>query len=359
MGDKIIPLNIKNSDDEFGHYFLTLVKKFQTNSPLNLSAKILPAELIDYPGLFLTTSGTSGKQKVVAHSWDNMKNRCLSKKAPASPTASFLSPQHAAGLEFFFTHYLHQVDCTMYDPAISAREALDYLQSQKTEALSLTPSTFLRFQQYPKLSAWLKENIKSISFGGEAVFNSVLTIIKKDFSHVECRSVLGSTETWSVSTEAGENLNWHKVIDQNVDVLSGSPKLLIRTPYLCDYMIEDDIVKKIEKDYWFTNDEVEWNDKGEFRIVGTYNLKYRGHRIFPADWESLLEKKFSLDWVQIIMMDDVNNQIRLEGVIPVGQEDLLPAIKKECLSQHWPIFHWSAGEFRQTERGKKMRFLWK
>jgi acyl-CoA synthetase (AMP-forming)/AMP-acid ligase II len=344
--------NLSSCAEEWAAYLLALSKAMEEGRFFSgLDFKSL-GDLNQYQnpsGLLLSTSGTRGERTCVLHSWERITERLQAYEVMDYSTASFYSMTHAAGIELFLGYYTKNGELGVYAPELAPRRALELLSSQQAQALCLTPSTFLRFIGYPRLAEWIQTNVKIISFGGETVSDSLKISLQNNYSHIKCLSGFGTTETWSIKTKTGKDLGWHIPSDEKVVINHEDSRLQVRTPYLFTHRLVGDKFEPIENQAWETGDEIEWQD-GQFRIIRSLHLKYHGLKIYPHEWEQQLEKQFQLPWVQI-----VESQNELLGVLPKGQEDLIPLIKLECTSHQWPVVNWICEqEMRTSERGKKV-----
>jgi len=344
--------NLSTLNEEWAQYLLTFISAFKEQRFFNALEWHSQDNLYqnEVRGLLLTSSGSRGQKTHVLHGWDRITKRAQSAELSGVSSACFYSLFHAAGIECFLNHYLKDQDLGVYEPSVAPIKALEYLSAQRAQALYLTPSTFLRFTSYPRLADWIQKNISFISFGGENVSASLLQILHTKYAHIKCRSVFGTTETMSLRTKTGKDINWHLPIDLDIQINPDSRKLIISTPYLFTHQLLDGRFIPQNNQPWDTGDEIEW-DKGEFRIIRSLHLKYHGIKIFPEDWEKYLMHHFQLPWIQVLLESD---EI-LCGFLPLESENLIPEIKEVCTKKGWPVMKWSTAAYLKTsERGKKV-----
>ena len=325
---------------------LTLVNCFDSQGTIGLfEAENLVNEAIvlrsPKQGMVISTSGSQGERRWIFHPWSNLIQRLQSLPPPKWNNAIFLSLAHAAGIENFFRHYMSDKDVGVYSPACSPLDAFKALEAQKAEALSTTPSTFLRFISYPRLKSWLLQNLKLISLGGEEISDELMKILAQEFSHIEIQSVFGTTETWSVVTKKGDNLQCHIPNDTSVQINSNEGKLVISTPYLFTHFWNGvEFVLQTEK-IWSTGDGVIEINNQQFKIEKNIFKKYHGLKIYPQEWEKYLKQSFSLPWMQILEKENQENQdYSFIGVVPISSADQLVKIKSLVKEKNWPIFKW-------------------
>jgi hypothetical protein len=248
---------------------------------------------------------------------------------------------HAAGIENFFRYYINDTEVGVYPPSCSPLDAFKALEAQKAEAISTTPSTFLRFISYPRLKSWLIKNLKLISLGGEEISDELMKILVQEFSHIEVKSVFGTTETWSVVTDTGNNLQYHIPNDASVQMTSHEGKLVVLTPYLFTHFWNGvEFVVQTQK-IWSTGDEIIDRNNQQFRIEKNIFKKYHGLKIYPQEWEKFLKQTFPLPWVQLLEKENREGQDHsFIGVLPITSAALLPEIQNLVKEKNWPVFKW-------------------
>jgi hypothetical protein len=344
--------NLSNQREMWAQYILTLVNALEKRSFFNALERHSQVHLNkdQVQGLLLSSSGSRGQRTYVLHDWERIIQRSREGDLPDVPSASFYSLFHAAGIECFLTHYFKDHNLGIYDPSVAPLKALEFLCAQNSQALFLTPSTFLRFISYPRLAEWIQKNISFISFGGENVSSALNEILRTKYAHINCRSVFGTSETMSIKTKTGKDLNWHIPVDPDIQINTDSTKMIISTPYLFTHHLVDGQFIAQKNQPWETGDEIEW-DKGEFRIIRSRHLKYHGLKIFPEEWEKFLISQFQLPWIQILLESDEV----LCGIIPMEFQNLIPEIRDVCTKNSWPVMKWSVAPYLKTsERGKKV-----
>ena len=335
----LVTTNVANS-------LLTLVNCFESQGTIALfEAENLVNEAIilrsPKQGIVISTSGSRGERRWIFHTWSNLIKRIQSLPPPKWNNAIFLSLAHAAGIENFFRHYIGDKDVGVYSPACSPLDAFKVLEAQKAEAISTTPSTFLRFISYPRLKSWLIQNLKLICLGGEEISDELMKILAKEFSHIEIQSVFGTTETWSVSTKTGNNLQYHIPNDASVEMTSQAGKLVISSPYLfTHYWNGEEFVFQSER-IWSTGDRVIEISHHQFRIEKNIFKKYHGLKVYPQEWEKFLKHTFSLPWMQVLEKENRDDQNpSFIGVLPITSAALLPEIQNLVKEKNWPILKW-------------------
>lgn len=310
-------------------------------------------------GLILSTSGTKGERKWVFHPWENLRNRITSLHRPNHSSAIFLSLEHAAGIESLFRYYLGNVDCGVYPPSCSVDFAFKSLEAQKPSCLSTTPSTFLRFISYPLLKRWLIENLKEINFGGEVIPEELVQILKRDFSNTVCRSIFGSTETWSVQTINDESMQFHKINDSFVKRVNKNGELVLKTNFLFTHYFDGEKLVEHQNSEWATGDEIEVNDSDDFRIIKNNHKKFHGVKIFPEEWENFLKRNYRLEWVHLSEVSSSGTAPFFMAILPNVAEKMKVEIQEEFRIRNWPVVKWSfQNEPPTTFRGKLSTSQW-
>jgi len=343
---------------------LTLVKNFENRGLVILGemkseeqAKVRINLVLS--GMLLSSSGTEGKRAWVLHPWENLINRIKSKKIPKHRCMIFLSLDHAAAVEGFFSHYLNDVDCGVFSPSLSVIEVLSHLKFHNPKSISTTPSSLLRFISYPEVRQWIKNNLEELTLGGESIPINLQKILKDEFGHIQLNSVFGTTETWSISTIPGEGINWHKLTDENVSIEIRENELYVNGPYLFSHHWDGEKFTARKEGHWRTGDKVDCKETNHFRLIDRSFLKYRGLKIFPHEWEDLLKAEFNLEWAQATPVYELDNLLYFSMNLPQSVSSKVADLRKLARDNSWSILNWNFLEGPViTARGKQDHSGW-
>jgi len=237
------------------------------------------------PGLVLTSSGSSGKPKVVVHDG----RRFLAKYGPDGKrlrTLAYLMFDHVGGLNTLF--YTLAAGGTLIVPR-SRRPSvvMEEVSRYGVELLPVTP-TFLNMALvdggYEGLDM---SSLRCISYGTEPMPPSVLDRLGKAFPGVRLKQTYGLSETGILSTRSESDASLRMRLDpRQYKVVDGTLRLRTRTSML-GYLNAPSPFDR--QGYFDTQDRVTV-EGGYVRVLGkdSDTINVGGLKVSPVEVESVL-----------------------------------------------------------------------
>ncbi len=314
---------------------ITLEKAISFLSCLESNNSILIEGKEDYKDYFLsnpekglllmTTSGTTGVPKLVAHDKNRFIER-VKKSKKRFKTCLFMPWYHIGGLHTLL--YIYYSGGTCYIPeSYEVSYFLDFVEKNEIEVLAITPSYLNLMLLNPKFPKKLR-SVKIITCGSEPFVESNVEILRKKTPWVDIKQKFGSTETGVLeSRTCNDNPEW---IQPNPD---GNWKikdnmLYIKSDISCKWVIENG-VKTITGNYYCTGDYVEIRFDGYIKILGrkSKTINVGGRNVFPQEVRSAI---LSIDYIKDA--DVYGSKNRLLGEVIEVDISLNP-VKKELYTK--------------------------
>lgn len=231
--------------------------------------------------IYLFTSGTTGKPKKIAHTFDSLtrfvKN---SSKLSQSVWGFAYNPTHIAGLQVFFQAFLNKN--TIVNLFQDTRDSIySKLKDHSVTHISATP-TFYRLLIDNLCNVNFSE-VQRVTLGGEKSSQKLYSSINKLFPNAVINNIYASTEVGSLFVSHGENFKIPEAVYN---------KVIVDNNELCLHksLFNNDIVEK--EDYFRTGDLIEWVNKEnrEFRFVARKSsfINVGGYNVNPEEIEDEL-----------------------------------------------------------------------
>lgn len=244
----------------------------------------------------LLTSGTTGKPKVVCHTWET-----LSRPVRLSPTYEatvwFSSyPLHLyAGLQVLLQTFLNAATLVLPKTLQPAEAARTLLASGAAYATG-TPTFWRQLLFFGPQEWWKKTRLKQLTLGGEAVDQGLLDRLKAVFPNVRIVHIFASSELgrcFSVADEkSGFPAAWlEQSPDKDVELDVRDSELYVRS---LNRMMGYDRLSSTgagpDAEGWFpTGDMVEIRN-GRVYFLGRKDvtLNVGGHKVYPGEIEAFV-----------------------------------------------------------------------
>jgi acyl-coenzyme A synthetase/AMP-(fatty) acid ligase len=249
-------------------------------------------------GVILFSSGSTNKPKAMLHDLDQLMNHYQQKKMKTGRILVFLMFDHIGGL-----NTLLNAMASCYALVIpfdrSPETVCRLIESHQVDILPTSP-TFLNLivmsEAYQRYSL---ASLKLITYGTEAMPESVLKKITQILPKVKLLQTFGTSETGIAHTKslAYDSLHMKITNDGNHEykVVNGELWLKSKTQILGYLNVEDD---SFTPDGWFkTGDMVEESSDGFLKIIGRTKevINVGGLKVLPVEIESVLLEMESID----------------------------------------------------------------
>jgi acyl-coenzyme A synthetase/AMP-(fatty) acid ligase len=241
-------------------------------------------------GLILFSSGSTGKPKAMIHNFDNLVDHYKGKKEKKINMLVFLMFDHIGGLNTLLN--ILSFGATAIIPKNrNADEVCKIIQNYKIRVLPSSP-TFLNLilmnKSYEKYDL---SSIRMITYGTEAMPDSLLIRLKQVFPKVRFLQTFGTSETGIANTNSKSSDSTYMKIDDpalEYKIVNGELWLKSKTQIM-GYLNAP--MDSFTDDGWFkTGDLVEVTDDGYIRIIGRSKeiINVGGEKVVPAEVESVI-----------------------------------------------------------------------
>ena len=233
--------------------------------------------------LGLYTSGTTGRPKVVFHSYDSLsRNLRMGDKHRNDVWAFCYNPTHIAGIQVFLQAFVN-LNTIVYVFDVDHTEVPNLLEKYRVTHISATP-TFYR----SILVTMTKpiETVKRVTFGGEKFDPTILASIQRCFPRAKIINTYASTEAGTVLVSNGELFEVEDRL-KNLIRVAEDGELLIHKP-----LIGQSVELKLEGDWYHTGDLVETTSDGKLRFIGRKSemINVGGYKVNPNEVEEERKK---------------------------------------------------------------------
>jgi len=241
-------------------------------------------------GLVLFSSGSTGKPKAMIQNLDNLIDSYQDKRQKNMNMLVFLMFDHIGGLNTLFNTL--SIGATLILPENRDAEYIcSLLEKYKIRVLPSSP-TFLNLilisESYKKFDL---KSLRMITYGTEAMPDSLLKRLKKTFPRVKFLQTFGTSETGIASTSSkNSESTFMKIDDPNLEYKIVNDELWLKSKtQILGYLNAS--MDSFTDDGWFkTGDLVEVIEDGYLKIIGRNKevINVGGEKVLPAEVESVV-----------------------------------------------------------------------
>lgn len=294
-------------------------------------------------GLILFSSGSTGKPKAMVHNLENLLSNYIDKKGKEMNFLVFLMFDHIGGLNTLFNCLSMGVIITIPQN----RNPNDIARLIEKHRINILPSspTFLNLMCISNVfDVFDLSSIKMITYGTEAMPESLLLKLKDKLPRVKFLQTFGTSETGIMKTSSMSSSSTFLKFDdpnQEYKIVNGELWLRSKTQVL-GYINHSN--ESFTEDGWFmTGDLVEQTEDGFIKIIGRSKelINVGGEKVLPAEVESVI---MELDFIQDCIVKSEQNSITgqmvcadivLKDGFDFKKEKL--KIKKHCIQKLDPF----------------------
>lgn len=241
-------------------------------------------------GLILFSSGSTGKPKAMIHNFDNLVEHYKDKKEKSINMILFLMFDHIGGLNTLLN--ILSMGATMIIPENrNADDVCKLLQDYKIMVLPSSP-TFLNLILMNKSNEkYDLSNLRMITYGTEAMPESLLNRLKLAFPKVKFLQTFGTSETGIANTlSKSSNSTFMKIDDPELEYKIVDNELWLKSKtQIIGYLNAS--MDSFTEDGWFkTGDLVETTYDGYIKIIGRNKevINVGGEKVLPNEVESVV-----------------------------------------------------------------------
>jgi acyl-coenzyme A synthetase/AMP-(fatty) acid ligase len=287
-------------------------------------------------GLILFSSGSTGKPKAMIHNFDNLVEYYKDKKEKSFNMILFLMFDHIGGLNTLLN--ILSMGATMIIPENrNADDVCKLLQDYKIMVLPSSP-TFLNLILMSKANEkYDLSNLRMITYGTEAMPESLLNRLKEAFPRVKFLQTFGTSETGIANTSSkSSNSTFMKIDDPELEYKIVDNELWLKSKtQVIGYL--NSSMDSFTEDGWFkTGDLVETTEDGYIKIIGRNKevINVGGEKVLPNEVESIV---LEIPEIEDCMVYGESNMITGQTVVcdvvlknELTQNEIKKIVRKFC-----------------------------
>ena len=240
----------------------------------------------NHAGLVLFSSGSTGKPKAMVHDLDTLISSFEAKKPRKLNMLLFLLFDHIGGINTLL-NILATLSTAIIPRQRNSDEICALIEKYKISVLPSNP-TFLNLMlmsnAYKKYDL---SSLKMITYGTEAMSESLLARLKATFKKVKFLQTFGTSETGILNTSSkSSNSTYIKLNDAEYKIVNGELWIKSKTQIL-GYLNAD---MSAFEDGWFKTGDLVLRDGEYLKIVGRVKelINIGGKKALPSEIESVI-----------------------------------------------------------------------
>lgn len=289
----------------------------------------------NHAGLVLFSSGSTGKPKAMVHDLDTLISSFEVKKPRKLNMLLFLLFDHIGGINTLL-NILATLSTAIIPRERNSDEICALIEKYKISVLPSNP-TFLNLilmsNAYKKYDL---SSLKMITYGTEAMSESLLARLKATFKKVKFLQTFGTSETGILNTSSkSSGSTYIKLNDAEYKIVNGELWIKSKTQIL-GYLNAD---MSAFKDGWFKTGDLVLRDAEYLKIVGRSKelINIGGKKALPSEIESvIMELENIADCVVYAEKNAITGQsVSCDVVLKntMAKDELKKLIRSTCASK--------------------------
>jgi acyl-coenzyme A synthetase/AMP-(fatty) acid ligase len=237
----------------------------------------------------LTTSGTTGRPKLVSHTLETLSRTTKTSPASTACWGLLYDIVRFAGLQVFLQALLGGGSLILPNPSKPLADQLSLLARRGCDSLSATPTMWRRIVMTRESEAL---RLKRITLGGEIADERILAVLSRVYPSAAIRHIYASTDAgvgFSVTDgRPGFPASFLKAPPPGIDVQVRDGRLFLRPHIRGQRYLSQDSLEGADG-FIDTGDVVEYSGD-RFLFVGRANgtINVGGNKVFPEEVEAVL-----------------------------------------------------------------------
>ena len=243
-----------------------------------------------HAGLVLFSSGSTGKPKAMVHDLDTLISSFEAKKPRKLNMLLFLLFDHIGGINTLL-NILATLSTAIIPRERNSDEICALIEKYKISVLPSNP-TFLNLilmsNAYKKYDL---SSLKMITYGTEAMSESLLARLKATFKKVKFLQTFGTSETGILNTSSKSSSSTYiKLNDAEYKTINGELWIKSKTQILGYLNADMSAFKASFEDGWFKTGDLVLRDAEYLKIVGRVKelINIGGKKALPSEIESVI-----------------------------------------------------------------------
>ena len=292
-----------------------------------------------HAGLVLFSSGSTGKPKAMVHDLDTLISSFEAKKPRKLNMLLFLLFDHIGGINTLL-NILATLSTAIIPRERNSDEICALIEKYKISVLPSNP-TFLNLilmsNAYKKYDL---SSLKMITYGTEAMSESLLARLKATFKKVKFLQTFGTSETGILNTSSkSSGSTYIKLNDAEYKIVNGELWIKSKTQILGYLNADMSAFKASFEDGWFKTGDLVLRDAEYLKIVGRVKelINIGGKKALPSEIESvIMELENIADCVVYAEKNAITGQsVSCDVVLKsdMSKDELKKLIRSTCASK--------------------------
>ncbi|MCI7463630.1 MAG: fatty acid--CoA ligase family protein [Campylobacter sp.] len=289
----------------------------------------------NHAGLVLFSSGSTGKPKAMVHDLDTLISIFETKKPRKINMLLFLLFDHIGGINTLL-NILTTLSTAIIPKYRNSDEICALIEKYKISVLPSNP-TFLNLMLMSNAhKKYDLSSLKMITYGTEAMSESLLARLKATFKKVKFLQTFGTSETGILNTSSKSGGSTYiKLNDAEYKIVNGELWIKSKTQIL-GYLNAD---MSAFKDGWFKTGDLVLRDAEYLKIVGRLKelINIGGKKALPSEIESvIMELENIADCVVYAEQNAITGQsVSCDVVLKntMAKDELKKLIRSTCASK--------------------------
>ena len=240
----------------------------------------------NHAGLVLFSSGSTGKPKAMIHDLDTLISSFEAKKPRKLNMLLFLLFDHIGGINTLL-NILATLSTAIIPRERNSDEICALIEKYKISVLPSNPTFLNLILMSNAHKKYDLSSLKMITYGTEAMSESLLARLKATFKKVKFLQTIGTSETGILNTSSkSSNSTYIKLNDAEYKIVNGELWIKSKTQIL-GYLNAD---MSAFKDGWFKTGDLVLRDAEYLKIVGRSKelINIGGKKALPSEIESVI-----------------------------------------------------------------------
>ncbi|MCI7362376.1 MAG: fatty acid--CoA ligase family protein [Campylobacter sp.] len=293
----------------------------------------------NHAGLVLFSSGSTGKPKAMVHDLDTLISIFETKKPRKINMLLFLLFDHIGGINTLL-NILTTLSTAIIPKYRNSDEICALIEKYKISVLPSNP-TFLNLMLMSNAhKKYDLSSLKMITYGTEAMSESLLARLKATFKKVKFLQTFGTSETGILNTSSKSGGSTYiKLNDAEYKIVNGELWIKSKTQILGYLNADMSAFKASFEDGWFKTGDLVLRDAEYLKIVGRLKelINIGGKKALPSEIESvIMELENIADCVVYAEQNAITGQsVSCDVVLKntMAKDELKKLIRSTCASK--------------------------
>ena len=244
----------------------------------------------NHAGLVLFSSGSTGKPKAMIHDLDTLISSFEAKKPRKLNMLLFLLFDHIGGINTLL-NILATLSTAIIPRERNSDEICALIEKYKISVLPSNPTFLNLILMSNAHKKYDLSSLKMITYGTEAMSESLLARLKATFKKVKFLQTFGTSETGILNTSSkSSNSTYIKLNDAEYKTINGELWIKSKTQILGYLNADMSAFKASFEDGWFKTGDLVLCDGEYLKIVGRLKelINIGGKKALPSEIESVI-----------------------------------------------------------------------